>query len=150
AERELALDLIYAEFLLREELGEHPTLEDYTARFPELAEELRAQIDLHQALAELGGEEETTTNHPTARPTLPGYEVLEEIGRGSMGIVYKARQEKLNRIVALKLLRQFDAGPEVQRRFRAEAEAAARLSHPNIVQVYEVGEHQGRPYLALE
>jgi tetratricopeptide (TPR) repeat protein len=84
-------------------------------------------------------------------PVVPGYEVLGELGRGGMGVVYQARQIKLNRLVALKMiLSGGHAGKQELARFRAEAEAVARLSHPNIVQIYEVSEQEGRPYFALE
>jgi serine/threonine-protein kinase len=84
-------------------------------------------------------------------PRVLGYEILAELGRGGTGIVYKARDPRLKRLVALKMLIDGAfAGPAVLERFRAEAEVIARLAHPNFVQVYEVGESEGRPYLALE
>jgi hypothetical protein len=85
------------------------------------------------------------------QPEVPGYEVLGLLGRGGMGLVYRARHQTLKRTVALKVIR--NAGhtdAQARQRFLGEAEVAARLSHPNIVQVYEVGEHKGMPFLALE
>jgi serine/threonine protein kinase len=85
------------------------------------------------------------------RPSVPGYEILEELGRGGMGIVYKARQLGLNRTVALKMvLPGIRTGPKDRARFRAEAAVIARLQHPNIVRIYDVGEAAGRPYFVLE
>ncbi|MBY0231173.1 MAG: serine/threonine protein kinase, partial [Gemmataceae bacterium] len=82
-------------------------------------------------------------------PTVPGFEVLRELGRGGMGVVYLARQEGLNRLVALKMLRYGSDG-QARERFAQEAEALARLRHPGIVPVHGAGEADGAPYLVLE
>ncbi|HYV34950.1 MAG TPA: protein kinase, partial [Gemmataceae bacterium] len=85
-----------------------------------------------------------------AIPKVPGYEVLDELGRGGMGIVYKARQTKLNRFVALKMvLAGAHANADQLGRFYTEAEAVASLQHANIVQIYEVGEYKGLPFFSL-
>jgi serine/threonine-protein kinase len=86
-----------------------------------------------------------------ALPQVPGYQVEAVLGRGGMGVVFKARHLKLNRLVALKmLLAGTYAGPEELARFRREAEAVAALRHPNIVQVHDAGEAAGRPYFTME
>ena len=88
---------------------------------------------------------------PTVFPSIPGYEIEEVLGHGGMGVVYKALHLSLKRTVALKMvLAGGHAGPYQLTRFRIEAEAVARLQHPNIVQIHEVGEAGGHPYCALE
>jgi serine/threonine-protein kinase len=89
-----------------------------------------------------------TPAHPQE---VAGYEILGVLGRGAMGVVYKARQRGLKRLVALKMILAGEhAGPRELARFRTEAEAVAQLQHPNIVQIYEVGEQDGRPFFSLE
>jgi serine/threonine protein kinase len=88
---------------------------------------------------------------PDRPPTVPGFEILGELGRGGMGVVYKARQLSLNRTVALKMV--LGVGPVDAHglvRFLAEAEAVAAVRHPNVVQVYDSGHHDGRPFYAME
>ena len=84
-------------------------------------------------------------------PIVPGYEVIEVIGRGGMGVVYKARQIRLDRLVALKMvLAGAHASPDQLARFSVESQAVAQLQHPGIIQIHEVGEHDGLPYFSLE
>jgi WD40 repeat protein/serine/threonine protein kinase len=85
------------------------------------------------------------------RPSMPGFEIVDVLGRGGMGVVYKARQLRPQRLVALKMIRSGShATAEQLARFWREAELIARLQHPNIVQIYEVGEHEGQPFFAME
>jgi serine/threonine-protein kinase len=124
-------------------LAAHPELEQDLAECLEgvaAMEGLRAAIQPPEAEAV-----------PFQPRTVGDYELLREVGRGGMGVVYEARQLRLGRRVALKMIKAGDlAGPSERERFRAEAQAVACLQHPNIVQIYEVGELEGRPYLALE
>jgi WD40 repeat protein len=140
---------------------------------PELAEQLEQQIRSLEAMNALlhSGSAPASTSHPNAesdapglgarratrgeaadaRPAVDGYEILSELGQGGMGVVYLARQLCPRRLVALKmLLAGTRAGRAEKARFRTEVEAAGRLQHPQIVQVYEVGEQNGWPFYSLE
>jgi WD40 repeat protein/tetratricopeptide (TPR) repeat protein len=128
----------------RRKAGEQPQLEDYQARFPNLS------LSLTPTLADAPGPG-AAGPAPGVLPTVPGFEIIQELGRGSMGVVYWAWQTGLHRTVALKMvLAGAHASPQELARFRTEAEAAARLQHPHIVQIHDIGQHEGRPYLALE
>jgi eukaryotic-like serine/threonine-protein kinase len=164
ADAEAVLDLIYNEIVLREERGEQPGLEEYLRRFPQFEAELRRQFALHGILEEPSltkidsGRDSSAASRffvledrVAAATAIPGYTILAELGRGGMGVVYKAWQVGLNRLVAVKMiLGGGHAGATAIARFQTEAEAAARLQHPHIVQIHEIGEHNGLPYFSLE
>ncbi|HZU37114.1 MAG TPA: protein kinase, partial [Gemmataceae bacterium] len=109
-----------------------------------------AEMSVYQAFNVTGQRSERDPDPvlPANWPDLPGYEILAYLGRGGMGTVYKARNLRLGRLVALKRLRSDDE--RFLKRSQIEAETLARLQHPNIVQLYEMAEHDGRLYLALE
>jgi predicted Ser/Thr protein kinase len=149
-EADRAVDLIFNEYLMREQAGERPDPEEFLRRFPAHAETLRAQLELHRAVEAQGQTLPAAPPGPDL-PAAPGYEILGELGRGGMGVVYKARQTDLGRVVALKVvLAGSMAAPAEVQRFRAEALAAARLDHPHIVPIYEVGEYQGLPFFSMK
>jgi WD40 repeat protein len=165
-----AIPLIVAEYELRRRRELDLATGAYLRRFPQYREELEKRLRTIPTLAsvQLGEPQslsetftETQGAGRSVRPTemsreavlrvVAGYEILSELGRGAMGIVYRARQTGLNRLVALKMiLAGAQAGARDLARFRREAEALARLRHPNIVQIHEVGEAAGEAYFSLE
>ena len=164
----LALDVEYLQGR-----GELPTPETYRERFPEHASivdtvfeptDIDRELSHTRAPRDGDGEDEPGDFALAAEMTLPaagsggledlraeGYEIVAELGRGGMGIVYKARDLRLNRQVALKLVRSsgFSSALE-RRRFQNEAEAVAKLDHPHIVPIYEVGRHAGQPFFSMK
>ncbi len=161
-ERQQRLESILADFLQAAEAGRAPDQRELLARHPELADELASFFANRAEFVKLAGPVAPLAEGPTlgldAPPTAGAtvryfgdYEILEEIARGGMGVVFKARQLSLNRVVAIKMILtgQLATDADVQR-FRHEAEAAANLDHPHIVPIYEVGEYHGNHYFAMK
>jgi formylglycine-generating enzyme required for sulfatase activity len=118
---------------------------------PDCRDALRRRTEPAPDLPLLAAPRSEGTAPPSALPAVPGYEVLGELGRGGMAVVYQARQLQPNRLVALKMIRAVEhAGPTERLRFQIETEAVARLQHPQIVQLYEAGEVRGQPFFSLE
>jgi len=168
ADRDERLAQLLEQLSVDQRRGARPNIDDAATQHPDLAEELRQLWAAVQVAEAFGRPRQCTPQPPTEAyvsktiPPVPGaqapalprrfgdYELLEELGRGGMGIVYKARQVSLDRIVALKVLKHGDRSTDMDlQRFRNEAEAAARLNHPNIVPVYEVGEAEGQLYFTM-
>ncbi|HEV3257879.1 MAG TPA: serine/threonine-protein kinase, partial [Gemmataceae bacterium] len=177
ADREERLNAALASWLEAAERGDAPDVRAFLGRHAEFADELARHLANWNRFPRVAAPAQSKdppaavdtptglidpTHDPADGPagSLPSdgellsfgdYEVLEEIGRGGMGIVYKARQKSLNRLVALKRVRAADSASaaEVQR-FRSEAEMAALLDHPHIVPVYEVGQHDSRMYFSMK
>jgi WD40 repeat protein len=163
SQTDLALELVYTEFVVREQLGQRPEPTAWYERFPQWRHDLEQLFQVHQAVQP----SQAVSTHdagPVTSRSAPGaeapcqtgrrfgnYVLLEELGRGGAGVVYKARQAGLDRLVAVKLILSGDwSGRSELARFHTEAGAAAALQHPNIVQVFEVGAQDGQPFLAQE
>jgi hypothetical protein len=148
------LQLINNEVMLREDLEEDARPEEYLGRFPQFRMQLEELFEVHRALDSRGPVTLHTDGgpRPAAKwPTVAGYEIREELGRGGMGVVYKALHLRLNRVVALKMIQDGRClHPENLVRFLSEAEAVAAVQHPHIAQIYEVGQLNNRPYFTME
>ena len=150
------LDEVVAQYLRALENGENPSRDELLARYPDLAGEFQEFFADHDRMNRLALPLcEPTQSHPASIAAeriryFGDYEVLDEIARGGMGVVFKARQVSLNRIVAIKMILAGQlASPENVERFQTEAEAAAKLDHPGIVPIYEVGQHEGQHYFSM-
>jgi WD40 repeat protein/tRNA A-37 threonylcarbamoyl transferase component Bud32 len=157
-----SIDAVIAGYVQEVEAGQVPDREFLLARHPDLADRLKIffadfdRLDRQAADLRLSADPNHTTDVTPPAAELPriryfgDYELLEVIAHGGMGVVYKARQVSLNRVVALKMILRGElATPVDVARFQAEAEAAANLDHPHIVPIYEVGEHNGQQYYAM-
>jgi serine/threonine protein kinase len=152
-----SLDDIIALYIADEEAGSNPNRNTLLAQHPQFAADLReffSNRDQMQRLME-PLRENAASNRPNASlgkvRYFGDYELLEEVAAGGMGIIYKARQRSLNRIVAVKMiLKGTLAREEDVKRFRSEAEAAASLQHPAIVAIHEVGLHEGQHYFSMD
>jgi Tfp pilus assembly protein PilF len=161
------LDLLVREYQLRRRRQPELPFQEYVQRFGQLAEDLQERLSnlptieqpavsagltvapsLPQSAPLTPGSQ---SGEPAPPPSLPGFKIERELGRGGMGVVYLARQVRLNRVVALKMiLAGSHAGAEERLRFLAEAEVIAAIEHPGIVRLYEFGTHEGSPWFALE
>ncbi|HKI35734.1 MAG TPA: hypothetical protein VKA46_28015 [Gemmataceae bacterium] len=160
SERSEQLQSILVAYIEAAEMGQEPRRDELLARHPEFAAELTEFLDGRERIQRVAPpaasrSPEMPTLAPGEQPTAPlgtlryfgDYELLEEIARGGMGVVYRARQVSLNRIVALKMILSGQlAGAEDVRRFQTEAEAAANLDHPSIVPIYEADGTQGQQH----
>jgi WD40 repeat protein/tRNA A-37 threonylcarbamoyl transferase component Bud32 len=163
--RQGLLEEVLGEYMERLDRGEIVDRAQFLALHPDLADELRSYFAAADEVERLGRQARTgppTGPMPLAAPRevvaaqgLPRrvgeYELLEQIGEGGMGVIYRARQSSLQRLVALKMIRPDRlASPADVLRFRSEAEVVASLDHPNIVPIYEVGEHNGQPFFTMK
>lgn len=161
-DQEIAVDIAYQEFLLREQWDEPPDAAVFAARFPDLAETLQRQVAFHHAILNLARDDTHTADHlaedtdeflhdlPDKLPAFPGYELLGVVALGGMSTIYKAIHLALNRQVAIKVMADPFPSKPSRHRFAREAQSIARLTHANIVGVFDVGEIAGLPFLVLE
>ena len=130
--------------LLEEVKGQLAKLE----QFPTVREETKS-FDPNSTIADRPPA--TTTTSSPSYPSIPNFSIERELGQGGMGVVYLARQVRLNRLVAIKMIRKADhLSEESMKRFRAEAETLARFQNPHVVHIYEVNEHNGQLFIVME
>jgi serine/threonine protein kinase len=158
------LDERIAELLLRWEAarrkGTPLSAGELCADAPHLAGEVRRRVEAIERMERILGVEAAEADTPTRvaakghvewrLPRVPGYEIRRVLGQGGMGVVYEAGQSALRRTVAVKMMTSARLDPRQLARFRREAEVAARLQHPNVVQIFEVGEVEGQPFFSME
>lgn len=143
-----AVEIVYSEFVCREELGQHPTTTEYLARFPRLRGPLEEQFLVHAALHD---DSPARPESPIRGQNVGPYSLERELGRGSRGAVFEARDSRTGDRVALKLLLTGEySTPDDLALFRHEASVLGRLDHPNLIRIVDAGVANGRPYLALE
>jgi serine/threonine-protein kinase len=169
--REQRFQEVLAAYLQAVETGQNPDRDEWLTKHPDVAAELRSFFANQDEFARfvepvtVASKPAPTVDQATLRYPGDGpapeigervryfgdYELLEKIAAGGMGVVYKARQVSVNRVVALKMILAGQLASETEvRRFQAEAEAAANLDHPHIVPIYEVGEHQGHHHYSMK
>ena len=150
------LEMLAAEYMERLRQGQHPSVEEYTARHPELAEEIRELFPTIAVTEQLKARQARSSDGRTTLETarlerLGDFRFIREIGRGGMGVVFEAEQESLGRRVAVKFLpRQVLLDEKHLKRFEREARIAANLHHTNIVEVFGVGEQDGFHYYVMQ
>lgn len=151
----MTLDEIVEEFLERHRRDEHPTIDEYASRFPNLEKQIRATLPAVAVIENFGLDSDASVSNKS-RTELPkvseigDYQILGVLGRGGMGIVYEAEQRSLGRRVALKVLPELSNDQSGLVRFQREARSAARLHHTNIVPVFDVGQDGNQAYYAMQ
>jgi serine/threonine protein kinase len=153
---QLLCELLKVELHYRKLFREDKPIEDYLSQFPEEEEAVQAAFSsvMSPTIPQLGETPQAAgvaTLGPVSWPVLSGYQILGVVGKGGMGVVYKAEQVGLKRVVALKMILHADhSTPEMRARFHREAESLAHVKHQHIVEIHDIGESNGTPYYSME